>query len=237
MSGTPRSSGAPLAALSRFVRQPQRQAPAEKCEMCTQELAPDHSHIVSIETRSLMCACRACYLLFTEPGAAQGKYKAVPDRYLRLESVELAPEKWDALQIPVGMAFFFYNSALERVSGFYPSPAGATESMLPLEAWRELASTHPAIETMEADVEALLIRRDRDSGFECFLVPIDACYELAGRMRLYWRGFDGGEQARQSIAGFLDQVRSRARPLGGAAGSGPAERGAAGSGPAPAQES
>jgi hypothetical protein len=35
-------------------------------------------------------------------------------------------------------------------------------------------------------------------------------------MRLYWRGFDGGEQARQSIAEFLDQVRSRARPLAGA---------------------
>jgi hypothetical protein len=58
---------------------------------------------------------------------------------------------------------------------------------------------------------------------EHFLVPIDICYELAGRMRLYWRGFDGGEQARQSIAEFLDRVRSLARPLGGAAGSGLAE--------------
>ncbi len=214
MSGTPRSSGAPLAALSRFVRQPQRQAPAEKCEMCTQELAPDHSHIVSIETRSLMCACRACYLLFTQPGAAQGKYKAVPNRYLRLQSVELAPEKWDALQIPVGMAFFFYNSALERVSGFYPSPAGATESMLPLEAWRELASTHPAIETMEADVEALLVRRGREGDFECFLVPIDTCYELTGIVRRRWRGFDGGEEARRDIDAFFDALREKSRPAG-----------------------
>ena len=40
---------------------------------------------------------------------------------------------------------------------------------------------------------------------------IDACYELAGRMRLHWRGFDGGTEARQSIAEFLGQVRSRAR--------------------------
>ena len=43
-------------------------------------------------------------------------------------------------------------------------------------------------------------------------MPIDTCYELAGRMRLYWRGFDGGEQARQSITEFLDRVRSLARP-------------------------
>ena len=42
-------------------------------------------------------------------------------------------------------------------------------------------------------------------------MPIDACYELAGRMRLHWRGFDGGTEARQSIAEFLGQVRSRAR--------------------------
>jgi hypothetical protein len=34
-------------------------------------------------------------------------------------------------------------------------------------------------------------------------------------MRLHWRGFDGGTEARQSIAGFLDQVRGRARPLDG----------------------
>ena len=45
-------------------------------------------------------------------------------------------------------------------------------------------------------------------------MPIDACYELAGRMRMHWRGFDGGTEARQSIAEFLDGVRARARPLG-----------------------
>ena len=60
------------------------------------------------------------------------------------------------------------------------------------------------------DVEAILISRDQD-GVEYFLVPIDACYELAGRMRLLWRGFDGGSEARQSIAEFLDGVRSRSR--------------------------
>ena len=66
---------------------------------------------------------------------------------------------------------------------------------------------------MAPDVEAILISRT-DAGVEHFLVPIDACYELAGRMRLHWRGFDGGSEARQSIAGFLGQVRDRARPLG-----------------------
>jgi hypothetical protein len=52
-----------------------------------------------------------------------------------------------------------------------------------------------------------------DAGVECFLVPVDVCYELAGRMRMLWQGFDGGAEARQSIAEFLDSVRSRARDL------------------------
>ncbi len=41
-------------------------------------------------------------------------------------------------------------------------------------------------------------------------MPIDACYELAGRMRLHWRGFDGGAEARASIDAFLADVRERA---------------------------
>jgi hypothetical protein len=59
-------------------------------------------------------------------------------------------------------------------------------------------------------VEAALISRS-DSGVEYFLVPIDACYELAGLMRLNWHGFDGGTEARESIAAFLAKVRQRAR--------------------------
>ena len=57
----------------------------------------------------------------------------------------------------------------------------------------------------------MLISQDESAGIEYFIVPVDACYELAGRMRMLWRGFDGGAEARQSIAGFLDRVRARAR--------------------------
>jgi Family of unknown function (DUF5947) len=209
----PSARDQPLAALRRFVRRPAAQAAVEKCEMCGQEIAPDHSHVVNIESRSLMCACRACYLLFTQPGAAQGKYKAVPDRYLYLRLFALSPERWEELQIPVGMAFFFFNTALGRVTGFYPSPAGATESMLPLDAWEGLKASNPILESMEPDVEALLVRRARDQHFECFLVPIDACYELTGIVRRRWRGFDGGEEARRDIDAFFDALRGKCRPV------------------------
>ena len=46
--------------------------------------------------------------------------------------------EWDGLLIPINLAFFLQNSMDSRVSALYPSPAGATESLLPLEAWSSI---------------------------------------------------------------------------------------------------
>jgi hypothetical protein len=184
----------------------------ERCELCTEPIADEHGHLVDVEARRLLCACRGCYLLFTPDGAGGGHYRAVPDRYLALTDVRLSAAQWDALQIPVGVAFFFVNSTLARVAAFYPSPAGATESLLPLDTWEELVGAHPALSTLQPDVEALLVRADPDgaSGAECYLVPIDACYELVGHLRRLWRGFDGGREAHGALDSFFDRVRARA---------------------------
>jgi hypothetical protein len=120
--------------------------------------------------------------------------------------------EWEELQIPVGLAFFLHSSQRGEVTAFYPSPAGVTESRLDLAAWDRLADAHPLLQAMEPDVEAALICHTGGT-VEHFLVPIDACYELAGRMRLHWRGFDGGSDAHRAIDEFLDRVRSRARAL------------------------
>ena len=210
-------------------------AAEEHCEFCAAAIPAAHGHVADLEQSSLMCACRPCYLLFTHGQAGRGRYRSVPDRYAVDPDRPMTAAEWDMLDIPVGLAFFLRSSAAGEVTGFYPSPAGATQCRLDLAAWDRLAADHPLLAALAPDVEAALICRT-DTSVEHFLVPVDVCYELAGRMRLHWRGFDGGEQARESIAEFLGKVRSRARPLGGAAGSGPAERGAAGSGPAPARE-
>jgi hypothetical protein len=180
--------------------------------MCATEVAPAHSHVADLEASSLMCVCRACYLLFTHGTAGGGRYRGVPDRYARDPSRALTVIEWDELQIPVGLAFFLYSSQRGEMSGFYPSPAGATECLLDLPAWARLAEAHPLLNAAEHDVEAVLICRG-DSGVESFIVPIDACYELAGRMRMLWKGFDGGTEARDSIEEFLAGVRARAKDL------------------------
>jgi hypothetical protein len=192
--GTP--AGAPRA-------QPRRD---EHCEMCGVPIDEDHRHIVDLTMRSLMCVCRPCGLLFVSEGAGGGRFRAVPERYWRLDADLTAP--WDLMDIPVGIAFFFVNSSLGRVAALYPSPAGATESLLPLEAWPDLVARHPLLASLAPDVEALLFRRMRGVK-ESFIVPIDACYELAGLVRRQWKGFDGGEEAADAIDAFFDRIRER----------------------------
>ncbi|MFF5205689.1 DUF5947 family protein [Streptosporangium sp. NPDC000396] len=190
------------------------QAAEERCEMCAEPIGAEHGHVVNVETRALICACRSCYLLFTVEGAAMGKFLAVPDRYLYDPSFRLNAADWDELQIPVRMAFFFRNSALGRTVAFYPSPGGATQSELPLETWERVLAANPALAGALPDVEALLIDR-RGDGCACHLVPVDACYRLVGLVRTRWKGFDGGQEAWQAIDGFFADLRERSRIVGG----------------------
>ena len=103
---------------------------------------------------------------------------------------------------------------LDRTVAFYPGPAGVAESELGLQAWSEVLAANPELKVLTDDVEALLVRApDADRDAACFLVPIDACYELAGRLRTVWRGFDGGQDARAAIAEFFDTVDARSKAL------------------------
>jgi hypothetical protein len=177
--------------------------------MCAAEIPADHGHVADLEVASLICACRACYLLFTQESAGRGRYRAIPDRYL--SDAPLTPAEWDELQVPVALAFFLRSSVTGELAAFYPSPAGPTQCQLDLAAWQRLEIGHPLIAGAAPDVEAVLVSNG-DTAAELFIVPVDVCYELVGRMRLLWRGFDGGSEAHQSITGFLEQVRSRSKP-------------------------
>jgi hypothetical protein len=194
--------------------------PEEHCEFCATGIPSEHGHVADLEQSRLACACRACYLLFTAPQAGRGKYRSIPDRYLRDSSRPMSAMEWDELQIPVGLAFFL-NSSGRGLGGFYPSPAGATECTLDLAAWERLAAAYPLLGAAESDVEAVLLCRDSHAPeVEYFIVPIDVCYELAGRMRMLWKGFDGGSEARAGIDDFLAGVRKHAREAGRGSGNG-----------------
>ncbi|MER5935381.1 DUF5947 family protein [Streptomyces sp. NPDC002054] len=198
--------------MRRFTAQ--RPPEQQRCELCGRPVADDdHRHLVDTEQRALACACTPCALLFSRPGAAGGRFRTVPDRYLSDPAHTLDDTAWELLQIPVGVAFFFRNAALDRLVALYPSPAGATESELDPSTWQTVLGGSRLARLLEPDVEALLLHREHGST-ECHLVPVDVCYELVGRMRLLWQGFDGGAEARAALAEFFAQVRQRARAAG-----------------------
>ncbi|MFI1396203.1 DUF5947 family protein [Streptomyces sp. NPDC020681] len=188
-----------------------RRTPEERCELCSAPLADErHHHLVDTEKRALACACRPCAQLLDRTGGPQGRFRAVPGRFLSDPGHRIDEQAWEQLRIPVGVAFFFRNSALDRLVALYPSPAGATESELDPESWQSVLAATELAGLLEPDVEALLLRR-QEGRVECFLVPIDICYELVGRMRLLWQGFDGGAEARADLEAFFALVRDRAR--------------------------
>jgi len=201
-----RPAGGPLGPLG--GKRPDDPPGTERCELCQTVLDSRHGHLIDMDKRSIACACRACYLLFTHEGAAGGRYRAVPERICRDPERPLAAADWNELQIPVTMAFFFYNSALGRVVAGYPSPGGVTECELDLEAWDRLAVSYPLLAGLAPDTEAIFVHKD-----EIFLIPIDMCYSLVGELRLYWQGFDGGAEARAALETFLAGLRQRAVAL------------------------
>ena len=113
--------------------------------------------------------------------------------------------------VPINLAFFYYDSASARVIAMYPSPAGATESLLSLESWQEIRDENPSLQTMEPDVEALLVNRVGPTA-QYFVVPMDECFRLVGIIRMYWKGLSGGTDVWGHIQEFFTQMQARSTP-------------------------
>jgi hypothetical protein len=201
-----------MSRLMQVMREAQREEALERCELCSEVIPPEHRHLVNIETRELLCACRACSVLFDRAAAGGDHFRLVADRRLRLTAFELDDATWASLQIPVEMAFFFENSRAGKVMAFYPSPAGATESLLELDTWSEIERANPALAEVEPDVEALLVNRARGAR-DYFVVPIEDCYRLVALIRTHWRGFTGGAEVWDEIGRFFDELRHTAKEV------------------------
>jgi hypothetical protein len=172
-----------------------RSRATERCELCGTDLHEDHEHLLEVGERRLMCACGACAVLFERTTTR----KRVPRRVRLLSDFQMSNAQWDALGIPINLAFFVNSTPHGRVVAYYPSPAGATESALDLDTWEDIGLT--------PDVEALLVNRAVP---EYFVAPIDQCYRLVGLIRTQWKGLSGGTQVWVAIADFFNELRRRA---------------------------
>ena len=186
----------------------------ERCELCGLPIPESHRHLMDLETGGLLCACQACSTLFDGAAAGGGHFRLVPDRRLRLDDFDLPDPVWERLRIPVEMAYFFRSSRAERVKAFYPSPMGATESLLGLEGWRDLEERNPVLRELRDDVEALLVNRARGAR-RSWIVPIEDCFSLVAVIRTRWRGFTGGAEVWEEIDRFFEVLDSRSRSSSG----------------------
>lgn len=211
MSETSRT-GNSFGVLRQFVRRP---SAFESCEMCSQELAASHQHLLDPVGRKLICACDACAILFSSQGRT--KYKRVPRRVRFLPDFRMTDSQWDGLMMPINMAFFFTSTPHSRVIALYPSPAGATESLLSLDSWDEIELENPVLQEMEADVEALLVNRiGHARGFsnpEYYVAPIDECFKLVGLIRSRWQGLSGGTEVWRQIGQFFSGLKAKSPPV------------------------
>ena len=103
------------------------------------------------------------------------------------------------------------SSSVERIVGLYPSPAGATECELELSAWEDLCAANPILDSLDEDVEGLIVNRMADP-VQCAIAPIDECYRLVGTVKAGWEGISGGNVVERVVPAFFEELRMRAQP-------------------------
>lgn len=194
-------------ALARVVARSRESRPAasdQRCDLCTAAVRDEHRHVLDERAGTLLCACRACALLFEPGGAGDGRYRQVPEGRTRLH-LDLDPR---AAGVPVGLAFFVRH-ADGQVSAHYPSPMGTTRSEVDAHTWTGLVARWPELGAMPAEVRALLVHTARGAD-EHWLVPIDDCYRLVAVVRRAWRGISGGTRVWEDIERFFAELAAPA---------------------------
>ena len=183
----------------------------EFCELCSVGLISDHPHLVELSTRRILCACDACAMLFD--AMEKSRYKRMPRNAQFLANFAMTDWQWENLLIPINMAFFFRSSTEDRMVALYPSPAGAVESLLPLEAWTDIVEINPILRGLKPDVEALLVNRVGHahglSTAEYFIAPLDECFKLVGLIRTNWKGLSGGAEVWAEIGRFFTELKEK----------------------------
>lgn len=194
------SVGASLRALRRFVR-PRGD---HRCELCRGSIAPDpgHRHLLEVERDRTLCVCEPCALLFDAPSS--GRYRAVPRTLTALPELVLSEADWQALGVPVRLAFFVRDD--EREEGgraVYPSALGGFSARLGPEAFALLEEKCPRVGALMPRVEALLVSSSPERE-RAYLAPIDVCYRLLGVLR-------ASAGAPSAVGRFFEELDERAR--------------------------
>jgi hypothetical protein len=203
-----------VAGLRRFVRDPPpapssqpSQSPNDggHCELCPISLAADHKHLLDLDERRIICVCPTCWSM----RSGDARYRPTGSRTVWLEGLDMPDELWAEFSIPIGLAFFLRSSETGGVVALYPSPAGATESELDLDAWDRLLIANPVLEDLDPDAEGLIVNRMAEP-YQHVIAPLDDCYRLVGVVKATWEGISGGSAMETAVADYFNGLRETA---------------------------
>jgi hypothetical protein len=213
-------------------RRPSPHQESEHCDLCAAPLADGHGHLVDTGAQAILCACRACAVLFDRQASGDGQYRLVRRLRRPLPDFRCDDTMWAALGVPVDLAFFVRHDAYceaarpsalapsqnadvgaaATVTAHYPSPIGTVGAAVPLESWQQLTDANPGLSDMDSEVVALLTRRERRArrASDHWLLGIDDCYELTALLRRWWTGLTGGERIWREVDSYFDRLREDA---------------------------
>ena len=203
---------APAVRRLRSLSQARRPPPAaaapastDRCDLCGTTIDAEHRHLLHLVDRRILCSCEPCFAL----RSGDAELRPTGTRVRRLDDFALDDDLWARFQIPIALAFFMARERGQGVIALYPSPAGATECELHLEAWDELVAANPLLAELEPEVEALIVNRLSEPA-RYAVVPIDRCYELVGMIKSRWEGISGGRAIEGAVADFFASLDARA---------------------------
>lgn len=180
------------------------------CELCVSGLSTDHRHLLHLDERRILCVCETCWSM----RSGDPEFRPCGSRTLWLDDFVMPEDVWAQFDMPTGLAFLMRSSVSGGMIALYPSPAGATECELPLDAWERLVARNPILERLEPDAEALVVNRLKKAGGgdggQHLLVPIDQCYRLVGSIKESWEGISGGDAVESSVRTFFAAMHERA---------------------------
>lgn len=176
----------------------------EQCDLCGVDIPPDHRHLLHLEERRIACSCETCRALLQ----GDSPWRPTGTRTLWLSDLALSEEVWARFGIPIGLAFFLVRGSGDVVA-LYPSPAGATESELDLDAWTELVSANPGLQDLEPEIEGLIVNRLSEPR-QYAVAPVDECYRLVGLIKTAWAGISGGPAVGAAVESFFAELETKA---------------------------
>lgn len=180
--------------------------------MCAAPLAGEEQrHLLDLIHHTFLSICNGCALAFGPRGANAGTYRLVPTRHLALldfqgtNELGTGPERWGKV------AYLLRSSEAGRILILSLDPAGVRESTFDLECWRTLLKANPLLDSLEPDVEALLINRSAQPP-SSYIVPIDTCSRLLGLLSRCQQNQKREQEIWEAIEAFFAEIQAEASP-------------------------